>query len=57
MRLIFNESFVEKRDLWVPWLVHGPTRKHWNAFSMEKKKEKKVWNAEMLDTDSIQTSN
>ena len=29
MGSIFNESFVEKRGLWVPWTVHGTTDKHW----------------------------
>ena len=23
MRLIFNEIIVEKRDLYIPWTVHG----------------------------------
>ena len=38
--LIFNESFAEKRGLWVPWTVHGT---HWKAkmrFSQKIKKER-----------------
>jgi len=40
MGLIFNESFVKKRDLWVPWTVH---RTYWllkNALLQKKKKTK-----------------
>ena len=41
VRLILNESFVEKRDLGVPWIVHGT---HWivpGAKEMHLKKKKK----------------
>ena len=38
---IFNKNFVEKRGLWVPWIVYGT---HWNSHhnhKMLKKKKKK----------------
>ena len=34
----FNENFAEKRDLWVPWIIH---RTHKNALLQKKKKKKK----------------
>ena len=41
---IFNESFVEKRSLWVPWTVHGT---HWllrNAILQKKKNaDARLW--------------
>ena len=41
MRPIFNESFTEKRGLWVPWTVH---RTHWKSMkhSSQKKKKKRM---------------
>ena len=36
----FNESFVEKRGLWVPWTVYG-NRTHWNSINALQKKKKK----------------
>ena len=46
MRPIFNESFVEKRGLWVLWIVYGT---YWKntllaemRFSNKKKKERKT---------------
>ena len=45
VRLIFNESFIEKKGLLVPWIVHGT---HWQTtshvktlFSIKKEKSKK----------------
>ena len=49
VRSIFNENFVEKRGLWVPWTVHGTLwkrKKHQCTFSQKKNKKKKE-NAEM----------
>ena len=46
---IFNENFVEKRGLWVPWTVHGThwkRKKHQCTFSQKKKKKRKE-NTEM----------
>ena len=39
---IFNESFAEKRGLWVPWTVHGtPLEKHKSHRNVLIKKKKK----------------
>ena len=46
---IFNESFVEKKSLWIPWTVH---RTHWllkNAILQKKKKK-----CRCKDVDAIQ---
>ena len=40
VRSIFNESFVEKRDLWVMWTVHGTHGKTTTATEMHFKKKK-----------------
>ena len=44
VRLIFNESFIEKKGLWIPWTVHGT---HWKNKKMpvhvlQKNKNKKA---------------
>ena len=38
---IFNESFVEKRGLWVPSIVHGSTSYSETRFCQKKKKKQK----------------
>ena len=39
---IFNESLVEKKDLWIPWTVHRThCRQHPSASQKKKKKKKK----------------
>ena len=62
VRLIFNESFIEKRGLWIQWTVHGI---HWKNKKMpvhvlQKKKKKKAktqmlvfFNCTQMDTKSI----
>ena len=46
---IFNENFIEKRGLWVPWTVHGT---HWKSYK-KKKKEADIdvwtWNAIQME--------
>ena len=38
---IFNESLVEKKDLWVSWTVHGThCRQHPSAFEKRRRKRK-----------------
>ena len=45
---IFNESFAEKRGLWVSWTVHET---HWTVYNQMnailKKKKKKRQNADV----------
>ena len=50
---IFNESFVEKRDLWVSWTVHEI---HWKSHQPQKhaSKKKKKKNADIdIDADKL----
>ena len=54
VNFIFNENFVEKRGLWVPWTMHRTHWKSWNTLLTKKKKKKKK--GQMQDVDAIQTS-
>ena len=47
---IFNENFVEKRDLWVPWTVHGS---YWNSVNALLKKKKKKGETLDVDVDAV----
>ena len=47
---IFNKSFVEKRDLWVPWTVYG-NGTHWNSINaLQKKKKNARHGTQMCDS-------
>ena len=53
---IFNESFVEKRGLWVPSIVHGSTSYSETRFCQKKKtKTKTKTKCKRRDVDAIQT--
>ena len=47
VRPIFNESFVEKRGLWVLWIVHGT---HWNSVNalLKKKVKRRRWTPDLV---------
>ena len=57
---IFNESFAEKRGLWVPWTVHGtPLEKHKshrNVLLKKKKKKNVDADADAMLFSNIQTN-
>ena len=38
VRAIFKKNFVEKRGLWVPWILHGT---HWKSTTATKRTTKK----------------
>ena len=56
MKSIFNEIFIEKRGLWVSWIVHET---HWivhRKLTSQRKKKKKKPNRQTLGTkNAIQT--
>ena len=55
MGSIFNESFAEKKGLWVPWTVHGTHFKSIKAIEMRFSKKKKNADADVGLFISIQT--